>query len=181
MGKFFEAIAPAFLILLLMFIGGFALYLLAGHRRRKKLSSIVNGESEVLLKWKYSPEDWKSYAENPASRWIGNGDLPGEAFITPENILVTNGEDRYFYEFAKKKITQCAFFHPFLDLRIEWMGGTKAIPVQLREDFRLFVPNAHKEEISDLVEEFKVMTKSNARFALNFYEDDEMISLFENK
>lgn len=177
----FEEIATAFFILLLIFIGGFALYQLARRRRRKKLSSIATGESEVLLKWKYSEEEWTRYADNPASKWIKNKDLPGEAFITPESIYVTNGEDEYFYDFVKKQITRCAFSNSFLDLRMEWMGGSKARPVQEYQDFRLFVPNAYKEKVSDLSEEFKAMTEKNARFALKFVEDNnETPSLFGN-
>jgi hypothetical protein len=180
MGKVFEVIATTFFILLLMFIAGFAFYRLARRRWRKKLSSIAKGESEVLLKWKYSPADWASYADNPASSWIKNRDLPGEAFITPESIYVISGEDEYFYEFGKKQITRCAFSDSFLDLRMEWLGGTKQRSVQRHEDFRLFVPDAYKAEVAGLVEEFKRMTESHLWFARKFV-DDETTSLFENE
>jgi hypothetical protein len=158
----------------------FAFYFLKRHFHRKKLAAIATGNSDVLLKWKYSPEEWARYAGDAASGWIKNKDLPGEAFITPVSIYVINGEDEYFYEFGYKRITQCTFLHSFLELRMEWMSGRVENRVQMHEDFRLLVPNAYEEEVSELVGEFKAMTGRNSRFALKFVEDNEITSLFGN-
>jgi hypothetical protein len=155
-----------------------AYLLLSRYLRRRKLSAIATGKSEVILKWKYSPEDWAQYASDPAINWIRNRDLPGEAFITSVSIYVTNGEDEYFYDFGYKWITQCAFLHPFLDLRMEWTGDFDGGIIQRYEDFRLFVPHAFQGEVADLVAEFKTMTEKNARHALKFVEDEDQISLF---
>ena len=138
----------------------------------------------MLVKWSYSPEDWKTYAEDESAGWIKNRDIPGDAFITPESIYVTNGTDEYFYEFGRKRITRCSFFRSFLDLRMEWSrlnntgGAMDGLYEDFHEDFRLFVPANKEKEVLELVAEFRAMSETNAPFKQKFVKDNEIESLF---
>jgi hypothetical protein len=158
------------------------LYFANRRKRRETLDSIQTGK-DVLVSWSYSPEDWKKYAEDASSGWIKNREIPGDVFITPENVYVTNGTDEYFYEFGSKRITECSFFHSFLDLRVEWFktnqgGSMEGAQVRQIEDFRLFVPADKEAEMSEIIAEFKTMSETNSSFKQKFVKDVKIQSLF---
>src|SRR5215203_578485 len=138
----------------------------ANRRKRQETVDAIQAGKDVLVKWSYSPEDWIIYAEDDSSGWIKNKDIPGDAFITPESIYVTNGTDEYFYEFGRKQITQCSFYCSFLELRMEWTetnrgGAMKGLPQKKHEDFRLFVPADMEAEMSGVIAEFKAMSEAH--------------------
>lgn len=169
------------MIMVLVFFLVIYVYFQNRRKRRKTIESIQNGK-DVLVKWTYSPEEWAEYAGDESSGWIKNKDIPGDVFITTESIYVTNGSDEYFYEFGWKRVTQCSFFRSFLDLRIEWSdtsrsGVTEGMTQYHYEDFRLFVPAAKREEVLELVEEFKAMIEPNSP-AQKTVKDSETTSPF---
>ena len=165
-------------------------YLYLRQRKRAYVNAIRSGEVEVLMKWSYSPEDWDWYGGDPSSRWIKHRNIPGEVFITRESIYVTNGRDDYLFRFGEdRKITQCTFYHSFLDLRAEWMidpEGRDLFEYQQEratfrhEDFRLYVPNDQKEAGLKLAAEYKALAVANAGFSQKYVDGDEIISLFES-
>ena len=155
------------------------LYVLGRRKSRETIESIKTGK-DVLVSWSYSADDWKANVELGSDGWIKNKDIPGEVFITPENIYVTNGTDEYFFEFGHRHVTKCSYSRSVLDLRVEWtqskMGESMDGITEYRyEDFRLFVPAAKHEEVLELAAEFKAMAQANAGF---FKKPDELISLF---
>jgi len=158
-------------------------YFLRRRKRRETIESIQTG-TNVLVSWLYSPEDWKTYVEDASSDWIKNKDIPGEVFITPENIYVTNGTDEYFYEFGEKRVTHCTFYRSFLDLRTEWTRtnrGTMEGRIEYHhEDFRVFVPADKQDEVLELVAEFKAMAEGNAGFSAKAVKNNEITTLFGN-
>ena len=160
------------------------LYFLRRREKQKTVESIQSG-TDVLVSWSYSPEDWQTYVEDASSGWIKNKDIPGEVFITPESIYVTNGTDEYFFEFGEKRITHCSFFRSFLDLRSEWTrtnrGGLMEGRTEYRhEDFRVLVPAAKQEEVLELAAEFKAIAESNAGFSEKSVKNNEITTLFGN-
>jgi hypothetical protein len=160
------------------------LYFIRRREKEKTIESIQSGK-DVLVSWSYSPEDWKTYVEDASSGWIKNKDLPGEVFITPESIYVTNGTDEYFYEFSgERRVTHCTFFRSFLDLRSEWTqtnrGSMEGRIEYYHEDFRVFVPADKQEEVLGLVAEFKAMAEGNAGFSEKSVKNSEITTLFGN-
>lgn len=163
-------------------------YLYLRQRNRSYINAIRSGEADVLMRWSYAPEDWDWYAGDPSSRWIKHRNLPGEVFITPESILVTNGRDHYLFKFGgDRKLTQSSFYHSFLDLRAEWttepdddalFGYQDEQLTFYHEDFRLYIPNSQQEKGLKLAAEFQAKAAANAAFARKFIKGDEVISLF---
>lgn len=176
------------LIIIIAAAAGLAVYASFRQRNRKRLESFRAGESEILMHWKYSPEDWEWYAGDTASRWIKHRDVPGEVFVTPESIYVTNGRDEHLFFFGDEhRITQCSFFHSFLDLRAETRfsydgtlleGYERQEGTFRHEDFRLYIPRAQQEKGLELAAKFKSLTEANSAYAQKFVEGDEIIPLF---
>ena len=178
-----------FFIVVLVVIGA-ALYLFSRQLKRRRRDDFRSGEFEILMHWEYSPEDWDWYAGDPSSRWIKHRDIPGEVFVTPESIYVTNGRDENLFLFDdERRITQCSFFHSFLDLRAESTTDYDGNPLSghkrgqstfQHQDFRLYVPQNHQEKGLELAARFKSLAQANSEYAEGFIKGDEVISLFGN-
>ena len=172
-------------VLCLFLIVIFAVYSYFSNRRKrlKKIASIREGES-VLAKWSYSPEEWGKYAEDAFSEWIKNKDIPGEAFITPTNIFVTNGLDECLFDFGE--LTHCSRRGSFIKLRIDRLSYSKrndAPPVLIQEDFRLLVSAGNEEKVPELLAVFndRIQANPNRADVLEFVRKKrEITSLFGN-
>lgn len=163
-------IMPALLVVAIL------LYFIFG-RRKKKLEAIKSGK-DVLVSWSYSPEDWKIYMDDVSSSWVKNKEIPGDVFITPESIYVTNGADEHLFHFGKGQILHCSFLNYFLDLRYKWTILSKGgITHEFFEEFRLFVPAARRAEVAELVEEFKAMAAGKQVYRRKIIKDNQVTSL----
>ncbi len=170
-------------ILILFIIVIFAIYSYFSNRRKKRktIASIREGKS-VLAKWSYSPDEWKKYAEDAFSEWIKHKDVPGEAFVTPTNIFVTNGIDECLFD--TEKLTHCSYRGSFIKLRIDRLSYSKnndAPPVLIQEDFRLLIPADSEEKLPELLAEFNARIRENPNRAdvLKFVQNNrEITSLF---
>ena len=171
-------------ILILFIIVIFIVYSYFSNRRkrRKTIASIREDES-VLAKWSYSPEEWKKYAEDAFSEGIKNKDVPGEAFVTPTNIFVTNGIDECLFDTGK--LTHSSYSGSFIKLRIDRLkssgSGSNRSTVLQQEDFRLLVPVSNEEKVPKLLAEFNARIQANPHRAevLEFVRNKrEITSLF---
>lgn len=81
----------------LIILAAIILFFLNRRHKRKQIEAMWLDDSgaNVLDKWKYSPEEWKKFAEDDF-RWVKNKNLPGEFSISDDSILISNGQDEFF-------------------------------------------------------------------------------------
>ncbi len=143
-------------------------------KRRKKIEAVWLEDSgtNVLERWRYSPEEWKKFAEEDFS-WVTNKDSPGEFSISDDSILISNGSDEFFRDLQRDWVLTS----------IEFRETTSIFKIILRrsvsnnlrdayeydyEDVWIPIPPGNTEKARRIVEHFeeiKRVMKENLRGA----------------
>lgn len=174
---------------IVLFVGVifFGIYSFFSKRKEKEetIDSIEAGE-DVLESWQYSKEDWARFEDTRLNYWIENTDHPGELFITPTSIYITNGIDEYFYDFKEhgKMVTHCSYREKasMMKFRLrwkEWDRNREAYEFEL-EDIIIPLPKGNPEKANKVVKYFNDIIDSNMDAVNRLLPPDKLTSLFFN-
>jgi hypothetical protein len=174
----------------LLLLGGFILLLLLfwlirrDPWRKRKISAILAGKN-TLANWKYTPEEWQEYTGMAFFDRIKRQDIPGEAYITPTAIYVTNGYDQFFRDLEEsgKVVTRCSFdgkSPAVLHIRVRW--AVKNVKNEndvkyFKDDIRIPVPNSAAEQANRVVQYFTAQAEGQGS-AIQAVTPDDAVSLF---
>jgi hypothetical protein len=145
---------------LVLIILTIALIIYTWQRRRKKIDAIwlEDSDTNVLERWKYSPEEWKKFAEDDFS-WVKNKDLPGEFSISDDSILISNGRDEFFRDInGEWTLTNIEFRESTSIFRIKLRQSRENRSIDMYEyfyeDLWIPIPPGNTEKARRIVEHF---------------------------
>ena len=153
--------------LFIIFVGGSLIWAL--YQRKNGMRDILLGK-DVLARWTYSPEEWRTLAAGEFE-WVRHVETPGQIYISPYAILIYNGRDRFFADLQSNgalvtKAVVRGTNPPVFKLRTRWKqtvysnSGKKVN--YFSNDFHVPVPSGREEEAARLVEYFDAQAEKNA-------------------
>lgn len=149
-------------------------------KRRAKIASILAGQG-IVARWKYSPEEWRRYAEEEFG-WVRHRDVPGEAYFTPGAVYVTNGSDHFFRDLEEKgkKVAAVSYkgVPPIFKMRVRWKVKNRNSTSYYSEDLRIPVPRGGEPEATRLAEYFTERAEKESGAVFDVTPDDVPIRLF---
>jgi hypothetical protein len=173
----------------LLAVGTVGYYVYAKRRsRRERIAEILSG-SNLLSKWAYSPHEWRKAADEEFS-WIKNKDSGGEVYISPTTIYIKNDYEDRLIDLSDdgRVVTHASYLGSDMsplklrlrrkEVRRHPDPGRSDEVKYYKEDYRLPVPLAYREDAERVVAFFMARLQNNLEAHTAVVPDDEPISLF---
>lgn len=167
------------------------LYFYFRRRRRKELIALLTDKVDLLAHWTYTPAEWQKAVEEEFT-WASSKDYGGEVYISPLAVYVKADTRDHLIDLTEKGkvVTNASFTGTVgmpLKLRVRWRvrtyhetaGSDRTDQFKyFKEDYRIPVPLAAKEEARKVVDFFTTRLENNLEAYTAVVGDDEAISLF---